>query len=699
MVNGRDRPHFLFERTGLVERFTSPRSGGDSADVPIRNRAQHAAKLRAQLQAIKEATAQDREPGIGLQLEFRGFSDIELTTESLARDASGIELLNSRQEGNTLFATVFVPQGKLVHFERLIAAYVERRRKSNGDPNDHRKLIDAIRDIRLATVRALWTDDCGLLPTDSTQSITWEVWLPVRQDREGVLTEFRTLAHEVGWRSSQRVMEFPERTVFVCTGTQNQLERSVTMLSLIAELRRAKETATFFESLTPVAQLQLAESLRERLQVSDPSGPYVCILDTGVNRGHILLTDSLAGSDMHTVEPAWGSADTDGHGTGLAGVALFGDIAIALQSGSPVVLPARLESVKLLREGGDNEGEIYGALTQEGVSRVEITAPERQRVFSLAVTATDSRDRGRPSSWSAAVDALASDWEGEGARPRLFLVSAGNCSNSASWLGHPNHLATELIHDPAQAWNAVTIGAFTEKVNITELDAIDYQPIARRGSLSPSTTTSATWERRSWPWKPDVVFEGGNAGKDGQFCSELPSLSVLTTHHLPQERLFTTTNATSAATAAGSHMVARIASQYPQFWPETLRGLVVHSARWTARMEEEFAAEGNPTTRRTNLLRHCGYGVPDINRALWSANDSLTLIVQDTIQPFEKTARGIKTRDMHLHDLPWPLDALQDYGEMDVNLRVTLSYFIEPNPGDRGSGNKYVTNLMHYGSR
>jgi hypothetical protein len=107
-------------------------------------------------------------------------------------------------------------------------------------------------------------------------------------------------------------------------------------------------------------------------------------------------------------------------------------------------------------------------------------------------------------------------------------------------------------------------------------------------------------------------------------------------------------------------------------------------------MEQEFAAEGTEKVRRTNLLRHCGYGVPDLERALWSARDSLTLIVQDELQPFEKTERGIKTRDMHLHELPWPVEVLQQHGELDVKLRVTLSYFIEPNPGDRGTGDKYV---------
>jgi hypothetical protein len=691
MVNGTDhRKHFLLERSGQAERFISPRAGGDSIEVPERNRRQHAAKLRAQLQAIEEAIAEDREPGVGLQLEFRGFSGIELTTESLARDASGIELLNARVIGTTLFATVFVPHGKLAHFERLITAYLERKRDKNGDPIDHRKLIDAIRDIRVASVRALWTDDLELMPSTSEEIIAWEVWLPVRKARNQVLGDFRTLAAAVGWQCTERVMEFPERTVLVCTGSQGQLERSVAMLSLIAELRRAKRSADFFDAQTPAEQQIVVQALRERLQFAGEDGTHICILDTGINRGHVLLADSLAAADMHSIEPTWGTADANGHGTGLAGIALFGDLSTVFDSGGPVSLPARLESVKLLRQGGDNEGEVYGALTREGVSRAEVTAPQRLRIFNLAVTATDSRDRGRPSSWSATIDALASDSEGEAAVPRLFLVSAGNSHEPTHWLNHPDHLSTELIHDPGQSWNALTVGACTDKVTITEPSAISYQPIARRGSLSPFTTSSATWERKPWPWKPDVVFEGGNAGKDGSFTSEFASLSLLTTHHLPQQRSLTTTNATSAATAGVAHLVAHISNQYPQFWPETLRGLVVHSARWTTRMEQEFAVGGNRTLQNTNLLRHCGYGVPNLDRALWSARDSLTLIVQDTLQPFEKTAKGIKTRDMHVHPLPWPIGALQDYGDLDVKLRLTLSYFIEPNPGDRGTGNKYV---------
>jgi hypothetical protein len=45
---------------------------------------------------------------------------------------------------------------------------------------------------------------------------------------------------------------------------------------------------------------------------------------------------------------------------------------------------------------------------------------------------------------------------------------------------------------------------------------------------------------------------------------------------------------------------------------------------------------------------------------------------------------------MNLHQLPWPTDALAALGEVTVRLRVTLSYFIEPNPSSRGWTGRYV---------
>ena len=689
MANGPEghRPHFLIDGSGETHAFSSPRQGRGAGPVPPRNRATHAAGLREEL---AQATLVEEEGPTRLQLEFQSFEGIELATESLARDRSGIELLNVRQEGQRTFATISIPAGKMPHFDKLIDEYLAERKNRKGVAIDHQKLVDAIEHIRAAKVRALWTDEFALLPPGPQTPISWEVWLPVRDQREVVVQAFRAGAEAVGWSVSHRVIAFPERSVLIGTGTQAQLESSNYLLSLIAELRRAKETAAFFDELPAVEQAQWVDELVARIQPAPADAMHICILDTGINRGHPLLEDSLAAADLHVVDPNWTAADENGHGTELAGIALFGDLTPVLVDNGPVALTARLESVKILRNAGDNEGEPYGALTAEAVARVEVSAPERPRLFSLAVTATDTRDRGRPSSWSAALDALAFDSAHDGARPRLFLVSSGNCQDAHAWLTHPAHLATESIHDPAQSWNALTVGASTHKFHITEPDAQDYQPLAAPGSISPFSSTSVSWVRRGAPWKPDVVIEGGNAGSDGQFASSFASLSLLTTYYETLLRSFTHTNATSAATAQVARMAAHIAGQYPALWPETVRALLVHSARWTDQMRAEFYVGATETARRLNLLRHCGYGIPSLERALWSAADSLTLIVQDELQPFEKTTQGVKSRDMRLHTLPWPREALLNLGALPVRLRVTLSYFIEPNPGERGEADQYA---------
>lgn len=304
----------------------------------------------------------------------------------------------------------------------------------------------------------------------------------------------------------------------------------------------------------------------------------------------------------------------------------------------------------------------------------------------MAITARDNRDRGRPSAWSATIDRLAYDGDAQGETPKLFVVSAGNIRDPNAWITYPNSNTTDGIHDPAQAWNALTVGAMTNLVRITEADALHYSPIAEIGGLSPFSTTSQTWEPH-WPLKPDVMFEGGNAAKDALGASWMSSLSLLTTHANPTERLFTTSNATSAASALCARMAAQLMARYPELWTESIRGLIVHSAKWTDAMKRMFLPpRGEPTkAQTTQLVRHCGFGEPNIDRAMWSADSSLTMICQEFLQPFRREkGEEPKLRDMNLHRLPWPLAELEALGETQVEMRVTLSYFIEPNPSARG---------------
>ena len=333
--------------------------------------------------------------------------------------------------------------------------------------------------------------------------------------------------------------------------------------------------------------------------------------------------------------------------------------------------------------------QYHGYLTIQAVSRPEITAPERRRVFSMAITARDARDRGRPSAWSATLDRLAVDYENQGETTRLFVVSAGNVDDPNAWAKYPDSNTSDGIHDPGQAWNVLTVGASTELEHITEPDTDDYQPIAPVGGLSPFSTTSQTWQSH-WPLKPDVVFEGGNVGKDALCAAWMHSLSLLTTNSDIAKRLFTTTRATSAASALAARMAAQLMAAYPELRLETIRGLIIHSAEWTPAMKQQFLPTNPSKKNVASLVRHCGFGQPNLSRALWSVENSLTLICEDSLQPFMRKQGGEpKLRDMNLHRLPWPLGELEALGETEVEMRVTLSYFIEPNPSARGVKSRY----------
>jgi hypothetical protein len=704
------RPHLVLNNTSKATPFTAhSANGGARSEVPLQNRAAHGAALQAQLQSLKSVaqqavqlqTAQGLQSGLGLQIQFIGIPDATLAFESLGNErtkdpSQQIEVLSVREDGNVTIANVFVPDGKLKHFEKYIAEYLAAKQNKNGDLIDHRVLLNAIASIRSAEIRALWTDDTALLPQDINEPFWWEVWLPVRGQRGKVVEDFRKLATLAECRVSEHEISFPERTVLLMFGSESQLTRSVTALNCVAELRRAKETADFFDNLPPVEQKEWVDDALARLNLPPDSDttPRVCHLDTGVNRGHPLLAPLIASDDLHTVNPAWGTDDSANHGTGLAGLAAFGDLTDTLTSNTPILLGHRLESVKLTPVQGANEGDakLHGYLFAEAVSRPEIAAPTRSRVFTSAVTSEDDRDRGRPSAWSATVDRLAADYDGVGQFPRLFVLCAGNTESDLAWNTYPASLTTNQIHDPGQAWNALTVGAYTNKVLITEADARHYMPTAPAGGLSPYTTTSSDWIN-AWPLKPDVVFEGGNRGKDGAGSIGISSLHLLTTNNLPIKRLFTTTNATSAASALCARMAAQLMAAYPALRPETIRALIVHSAEWTDAMRSAYNVANNRTTKSeyVNLIRHCGWGVPNLDQALWSAGNSLTLIAEDLVHPYKKvTGSGVVSRDMNLHSLPWPKEQLEALPpNTHVELRITLSYFIEPNPSARGASSKF----------
>jgi hypothetical protein len=273
---------------------------------------------------------------------------------------------------------------------------------------------------------------------------------------------------------------------------------------------------------------------------------------------------------------------------------------------------------------------------------------------------------------------------------RLFVVSAGNVFGSHEFRTYPQSNITNEVHDPGQSWNALTVGAHTEKNIVANPSLGNYVPIAPSGGLSPFSTTSTTWSARTWPLKPDVVLEGGNVARGPNDSIQVADdLQLVSTFFDPQVAQFAPFGQTSAAAAQAARMAAIIQAFYPEAWPETVRALIVHTAQWTETMKAQFLPPQPTKADHARLLRICGYGVPNLERALYSATNSLTLISEGELQPYEERDGRRVTREMHFYNLPWPLEVLRDLGQTIVSMRVTLSYFVEPGPGEVGWQDRY----------
>ncbi len=692
-------PHIVLPNAPESLQFISKSRPVPNTVFPERDRISHGQWLQKRFEQIWQESVSIREERSaaslpvrrGVYVEFASQSGSPLSTKSLENIRAGIRLLNVRErevDGQPVnFATVYVPSEKRGIFLKKFCEYTLEN--TPKDKPRHLEMAASIDQMRKALFASFWVDPLILMPDDDP--VWCEIWLRLQKPMpsETLLAEFFGVCNQLNIAYKNQHILFPERLVTIVRANRQQLGELTESFDFVAEIRRAQEPESFFTSQYNAEQAEWVEDLAARLNVPAKSNLYISILDSGVNNGHPLINPVLSDRDCHAVHPDWNRNDVQGHGTLMAGICSYGNLNEALESRNPVELFSRLESVKILPDNGSNDPDLYGYFTSQGVSLAEIQNPDASRIICLAVTSDFQTDQGRPSSWSAAIDSLASG--ADDGQQRLIIVSAGNVRYPEQWINYPQSNCEISIESPAQSWNALTVGAFTNKSAVNGSDFSGYQLLAVPGSLSPFSSTSLKWEPNRWPNKPDVVFEGGNLllTPEGQIEPN-EDLEELTTFHQPIRKHFGTLNGTSLAAAKAARMAANIQYYYPDFWPETIRGLIVHSAEWPAELLKQF--EIDIRRKRGNvdrLLRIAGYGVPDLGKALQCASNSLTLIAENTIQPYKKEGSSYKTNEMHLYRLPWPAEELSNLGAIQVKLRITLSFFIEPGPGEIGWKDRY----------
>lgn len=580
-MSDEERLPFLRGRVGRVERYQSPQGGGgDKPPLPPRDRAAHAAHLRSELDALK-AAVEARPPG---QRDPDATREIVAVTpeprqglpaESLADEKSDVRVVG--EDPDTGLVLLDAKTVNLTALRGKIDLYSDPAKDTESGNPKNAPLLAPIKALGLAGVSDLATSPGRL------EAAYRPRWLALmcrggHHDQDAARASRAQLGRQLhrlfGLSGPEASFDAALHTVFYVKLSVEQLGQLVGSVDCIYEFELAEREIRDWLLLE-----ERGLDLREHKQTPPPpDAPAVVILDTGIQDTHPLLAPSIlsATSALPGIESG---VDANGHGTRMAGVALHLDhVGLAIESGSSEAAHW-IQSVRILVRPNQNIGsaeiQTWGPRTIKAAESAEAHEGPRARAFAMAVTSPV--DELRPTDWSQALEQLA--WnEGRG---RLICVSAGNAEVSTALVeGHPATALGQPIEDPAQAWNALTVGACTHRTRIPpDPNFSAYRAVGAAGGASPLTTSRPT-EADRVPNKPDIVMEGGNIAFDGALPSTMDSLSALTTNHRLEKPLWTL-NGTSEATARAANLAARIWATEPTLHSATVRGLLVHSASWT----------------------------------------------------------------------------------------------------------------------
>jgi hypothetical protein len=140
---------------------------------------------------------------------------------------SKIQLLSVKSDaaGRTV-ATVHVPDDKVNVLLRRLEAYRDYNPEAPRG-KEHRRLVESISNIKLATLRELWTNDAILYPA-ADAIITWEVWLrPALADGRSSLDLLGDGAGDRCYEVISNPLVFVDRTVVLVLATREQLAQAL----------------------------------------------------------------------------------------------------------------------------------------------------------------------------------------------------------------------------------------------------------------------------------------------------------------------------------------------------------------------------------------------------------------------------------------------------------------------------------------
>lgn len=455
----------------------------------------------------------------------------------------------------------------------------------------------------------------------------WSIWEEINLDsHKNMMEKFKSFLIERNIQIIDKLENFPSLLLYRVRINNNTLTfllnnyRDIRKVDLPPKYKFDNNSITF--------------DIANEAKIIPPNtdSPVVCILDSGVNSNHPLLQQAI-GDRQSFIPNNYNPDDESGHGTAVAGFALYHDITTAIDNGTTFIQSIRILSGRILDSANEyNHGYILNAI-EEAVDY--FTKLYGCKIFNLSIGDSRLTYQGKHLEPLAfGVDCLARKYK------VLFIISTGNYSPHKDVDGDlinnfPAYLLCDgaKIIDPATALNAITVGSIarhTERANISYglPNSIDSIPISQHNWPSPFSRTGGTINGAI---KPDFVEFGGN------YCVDRNG-NHLHTNKLPElilgnniQRPFSTDTGTSYAAPKITNLAARILTEIPDASNDLLRALLAINAEYPPEYEE-FEKRLNSNNIKNPSHLFYGYGTINQNHLFRSSENATILYATDSIE-------------------------------------------------------------------
>jgi hypothetical protein len=425
----------------------------------------------------------------------------------------------------------------------------------------------------------------------------------------------------------------------------------------------------------------------------------IVVIDSGIQPGHPLLSSTIGDAEVflsNSQKATGGEIDTSGHGTGVSGIAAYGDIEKCILS-KEFRSSATIFSARILDDKNEyDEDLLLESQLEKVVKYFTDNYPTKCHVFNLSIGNCDSiyNSGDKQFRLAAKLDEIAYRYQDY---DLVFVVSTGNARPFSAGEGeryitdYPKYIleSESRIIDPATSAIAITVGSLSfGRGSMNNPDDAQVNSVAKiKGYPSPFTRTGFGVDGMI---KPDVVAYGGDFVVDGnRIMGHVNAAVSIVTFSLFNigRPLFTVSSGTSLAAPYISNLAAQLFDKYPKASSNLIRALIANSASLPPEIPNELQVNSsskmsakNKTAQLAKQLSVYGYGQPNLERAMYSMENDVVLVCDRVL---------MEIGDFHIYEIPaLPSEFLSMSGERTLSIALA---FDPPTRHTRGDSYLGVT--------